>query len=232
MKERLNKIIAKSGYCSRRKADELISAGKVKINGQTITSLGILVDKDKDRVSVEGRELGTEKKVYILLNKPRGYITTTRDKFAPRTVLELLPKMPVRLYPVGRLDKDTEGLLILTNDGPLTLKLTHPRFEVKRTYEVTIKGFLTGAKIKKIEQGGITLEDYKTSPCRIRILRRDRRQTELLFTIGEGRKREIRRIFEFVKNPVTGLKRVQFGKLKLGDLPCGKWKKISKHDII
>jgi pseudouridine synthase len=228
MKERINKIISKSGICSRRKADELIKSGKVKINGTVIRTLGLQADPDKDSIYVNNQPIKKERLIYILFNKPKGYITTTHDRFAEKTIFDILPKFPVRIFPVGRLDKNTEGLLILTNDGSLMQKLLHPKNEIKRIYEVTVRGLLSASSIKKIEKGGLVIEDYKTSPCKIKILFKNKLRTKLTLSLHEGRKREIRKIFELVGNPVKTLRRTEFGKIKLGNLPVGKWKYIKK----
>ncbi|MFH1460227.1 MAG: pseudouridine synthase [Candidatus Omnitrophota bacterium] len=232
MKERLNKIIAKSGFCSRRKADELISQGKVKVNQIIISELGTQADPNKDRILINNTPLKLEKKLYILLHKPKGYITTTKDVHAEKTVLDLLPDIFARVYPVGRLDKDSCGLLILTNDGNLSYKLTHPKFEIDRIYEVSMKNPLQPSTIKKIEKGGINIEDYKTSPCKIRIIRREKTKTKIRLILHEGRKREIRKIFALFDHPVIELKRIQFGKLKLGDLEPGKFRYLKKKEIL
>lgn len=232
MKLRLNKIIAQSGISSRRKADELILEGKVKINGEVVTSLGVLADPEIDKIEVSERPLKLEKKVYILLHKPKGYTTTTKDIHAEKTVFELLPKLPFRLYPVGRLDKDTSGLLILTNDGLLSYQLTHPKFEIDRVYEVLIKGGLLDENIKNFEKGGLLIDDYKTSPCKIKIIAKDNNKTKLQLTLHEGRKHQIRKMFVLTGHQVIALKRIQFGKLKLDDLKEGKWKYIKPEEII
>jgi len=232
MKQRLNKIIAQSGFCSRRKADELILDKQVKVNGKTVIRLGILADPESDKISVCGKNLYLEKKIYIMLHKPTGYVSTTKDAHAEKTVLELLPKLPVRIFPVGRLDKDTSGLLFLTNDGDLSYKLTHPSFEVDRVYEVLVRGFLEDKTIKKIEQGNLSIEDYMTSPCRITMLSRSRHKTSLHINLHEGKKRQIRKIFLEFKHPVIALKRIQFGKIRLGDLKIGAWKYLKKSQMI
>jgi len=228
MKERLNKIIAKSGICSRRKADELIRLGRVKINGKIITELGAQADIEKHSIAVNNKPLPKQTKIYIVLNKPKGYITTKKDRYARRTVFDLLPKKFAQLFPVGRLDKNTEGLLLLTNDGDLTQRLLHPKFETDRIYKLSIKGELSAKAKDQIEKGGISIEDYKTSPCRIKILSRSKSRTQLKLTIHEGRKREIRRIFDLFSCKVISLKRVQFANIKLADLPSGKWIYIKK----
>ena len=233
MEIRLNKIIAQSGICSRRKADELISAGKVKINDSIVTDLGTKTDPRKDKITVNDLPLKKEQKTYIMLNKPAGYITTRNDPHAEKTVFDLLPgKSDIRLFPVGRLDKDTTGLLILTNDGQLSYQLTHPKFNIDRIYEVRVQKSLADNTIIKIEKGGLEIDDYKTSPCRIKIIKKTRASTSFLLTIGEGKKREIRKMFALLNHPVKELKRIQYGKLKLGHLPSGKWKEIRKNDII
>lgn len=228
MKERLNKIIAKSGICSRRKADELIARGRVKINGKVITALGTQADMEKDMIEVNNKRLGEQEKIYIVLNKPRGYITTAKDIHAEKTVFDLLPKKFARVFPVGRLDKNTEGLLLLTNDGDIAQRLLHPKFEIDRIYELSIKGELSSETKEQIETGGLVIEDYKTSPCKIKILSRSKLKTRLKLTLHEGRKREIRKIFDLFGHNVMSLKRVQFGNIKLENLSCGKWTYIKK----
>ena len=233
MQQRLNKIIAQSGLCSRRKADELIQQRKVKINGAVITELGTLADPLQDAITVENKPLRTtEKHVYILLHKPVGYVTTTKHFPREKNVLDLLPDIPYRVYPVGRLDKDTSGLLILTNDGALSYTLTHPKFTIDRVYEVNVRGVLTTAAIKKIEAGGLVIEDYRTSPCSIKVLTHGQAATTVELTLHEGRKREIRKMFGLMKYPVLALKRIQYGKLKLQGLKPGEWKYITKKEII
>ena len=234
MKERLNKIIAKSGICSRRKADQLIEDGRVKLNGRPVNKLGILVDPKKDKISVNGRVLSStsfEKKIYILLNKPRGFVTTTRDIHAKKTVMDLLPKLNTRIYPVGRLDKETSGLLLLTNDGELSYKLTHPKFGIDRIYKVQVMGILGKNTIKKIEAGNIPIDDYLTSSCKINIISQYKNKTELKLTLQEGRKREIRKIFAYFKHPVKKLHRIGFGKLTIENIRPGKWQYIKKSAI-
>jgi len=232
MKERLNKIISKSGICSRRKADELISSGKVKLNGVTVTALGIQADLSRDTILVNNRPLKKEKKIYIVFHKPKGCITTTKDRFAEKTIFDILPKFPVRVFPVGRLDKNTEGLLILTNDGAMAQKLLHPKHEIKRIYEVCVKGKVEPVTINKIEKGGLTIEDYKTSACKIKLISRSPLKTTLTITLHEGRKREIRKLFELFRHPVINLKRTHFGNIQLGTLPKGRWKYISKKELL
>jgi len=231
VKERLNKIIAKSGICSRRKADELIEKSKVRVNGKTVTALGTTADPDNDTIFVNNKPLKKERNIYILLNKPKGYITTTKDPHAEKTVLDLLPKLPERLFPIGRLDKNTTGLLIMTNDGNASYKLTHPKFEIVRIYEVTVRRPLAAATIKKIEKGGLPLDEYLSPPCKIKLLSNTKISSSITLSIREGKKREIRKIFEAVNHPVKDLKRIQFGKLKLGGLKTGQWKHLKRSQI-
>ena len=231
MKERLNKIISKSGICSRRKADEMIASGKVKLNGITVTTLGTQADLSKDDILVNNRSLKKEKNVYIVFHKPKGCITTTKDRFAKETIFDILPKFPVRVFPVGRLDKNTEGLLILTNDGNLSQKLLHPKHEIKRIYEVCVKGKIESDTIDKIEKGGLKIEGYKTSACKIKLISRTAVKTTLTIKLHEGKKREIRKLFDLFRHPVIYLKRTHFGNIQLGTLQKGKWKYIKKRDF-
>ncbi len=229
--ERLNKVIAASGHCSRRKADELIRAGKVRINGTTITDMGVKADPKKDEIIVEGKVLGQPEHVYVALNKPVGYISTTSDPHAKHTVLELA-SADVRLFPVGRLDKDTEGLILLTNDGAFTQRLSHPRYQVEREYEAELEGKLSESDRRKLEQGGLEIEGGLTGPSRIRILNMDHQKTRVQIVLREGRKRQIRLMFASTRNPVIKLKRTRFGKLRLGNLPSGNWRYVKVADIL
>ena len=233
MKQRLNKIIAQSGICSRRKADELITARKVKMNGSQVTSLGTTADLDIDTITVNNKSIHLEeKKVYILVNKPTGFTTTTADKHAKKTVFDLIPELKIRLFPVGRLDKETSGLLILTNDGDLSYKLTHPKFEIDRVYEVIVKNPINKSTIAKLERGGLTIEDYKTYPCKIEVITHLQSKSKIQITLHEGKKRQIRKMFDIVRHPVMKLKRIQFGILKLGELNPGQWRYLKKSEII
>ena len=228
---RLNKILAQSGVCSRRRADELIQAGNVSVNGAVVTQLGYRADQSKDAISVNGVLLNREQKVYILLHKPTGYITTVRDAHAEKTVFDLLPSLTVRLFPVGRLDKETSGLLLLTNDGDLSYQLTHPKFGVEREYQVRVRGRVNASTRQRIDRGGIPLDEYVSAPCVIARCVPGQDHTDFELIIREGRNREVRRICRAVNHPVITLQRVRFGNLRLGDLAPGSWKNLRRQDI-
>ena len=226
---RINKFIAENSSFSRRKADELIEQGKVLINGKKI-SLGENIDPEKDRITVENKPITPQKeKLYIALNKPKGYVTTRSDELGRKTVMDLVPKN-MTIKPVGRLDKDTEGLLLLSNDGDFINRITHPKFEQEKEYYAETKGPLTPLKKERLERG-ILIENKKTSPAKITIMKITDSQTFLKIVIHEGRKRQIRKMFASVNTPVKYLQRIRIGKLKLGNLPLGKFKKITLKDI-
>jgi pseudouridine synthase len=231
MLERLQKYIARCGVCSRRKAEELMVQGRVRVNGKTITQMGYVVNPDQAEVRVDNQVIRPAvDKVYLILNKPAGYLTTVSDPEGRRTVFELLPNLKERIFPVGRLDSDSEGLLLLTNDGELANQLMHPRYGVKKKYLVTIRGELDLKNIRSIERG-IMLEEGKTAPVKIRILRSSRTITSLELEISEGKKRQIRRMFTAVGHPVLKLLRIQFGPLSLGNLKLGKYRFLNKPEI-
>jgi 23S rRNA pseudouridine2605 synthase len=227
MQERLQKFISQAGIASRRHAEELIVAGKVKVNGQIVAKLGTKVDPDKDKVEVDGKKIATRKLVYLVLNKPKRYMTTRQDPERRKTVYELLPpNLRNVVWPVGRLDFNTEGLLIFTNDGELTQILTHPSKEHEKEYEVILDKELTEGRIEKIETG-VILDGRKTSPAKVRT----NGQTVYLI-IHEGWNREIRKMFGVLGYTVRNLKRIRIGKLKIGDLEPGQYKTITKSDVI
>ncbi len=227
---RINKFISLNSAYSRRKADQLIKDGKVKINGETLKQLGVNIDVEKDSVEIDAKKIKIQsEKIYIALNKPAGYISTRSDELNRKTVMELLPKID-NLKPVGRLDKETEGLLIFTNDGELINQLTHPRFECDKEYYLEVKGELTDEKKEKLEKG-ITIENKKTKKAKIKILKKTKEKTIVIITIQEGRKRQIRKMFDYVKLPVKYLKRIRIGKLKLDSLKKGEYKFLNKKDI-
>ncbi len=228
---RLNKFIAENSKYSRRKADILIKDRLVIINGKTADSLGIQIDPEKDKIEINGEEITQhkEEKVYFALNKPMGFITTREDRHAKRTVMELLPPID-NLKPVGRLDRETEGLLLFTNDGDFILKHTHPRYECKKKYRVIIQGFLTDAEKEHLEEG-VMLEGKKTYPAKIQGISRDKDETELEIEIHEGRNRQVRNMFAMFRHNVKYLQRIETGTIKLGDLKLGKFRKLTKEEI-
>jgi len=228
-KVRLQVFLSRSGLCSRRRAMELVQDGKVSVNGQIVKEPSYGVCED-DKVSFLGKPVTKKEFDYVLLNKPLDVTTTLKDPFAKKTVIDILPQNLKHLNPVGRLDKNTEGLLLLTNDGDLAHRLTHPKFNIDKVYFVTIsKPLRTRDKIRL--EKGIILEGRKTSPCRIDDIRADHGKISLRMTIHEGRKRQIRLMFSALRYKVIYLKREQQGPLVLGDLKPGAWRKLKSNEI-
>jgi len=229
---RLNKFLAHAGVCSRREADVWITEGRVSVNGKVVQELGQKIDPARDKVVagdklVKGEE---ERQVYILLNKPAGLVVSVKDPFGRPTVMDLLKNLPARVYPVGRLDLDTEGALLLTNDGDLALRLTHPRFGAGKVYEARVEGEPKETDLDKVRQG-IFLEGRKSAPARIMALRHGHRHTTLKVEIHEGRKREIRKLFEAIGFPVAGLVRVDFAGLTPEGLKAGQWRYLRTAEV-
>lgn len=227
---RLQVFLSHNGVCSRRKAMDLIFSGKVMVNGGEIKEPSFLVDSHTDKVLVNGQEIYKKEYDYILLNKPRGYVTTKLDKHAVKTVLDLLPSKFKHLSPVGRLDKETEGLLLLTNDGQLAFQLTHPSFNIEKIYFVKIGGCLSSHEVKQLQEG-ILLEGEKTLPAKVAIKSISSDQTGLFLTIHEGRKRQIRLMFAHLGHKVLYLKRVSQGPLALGILKTGEWRLLTNKEV-
>lgn len=222
--ERLNKYIASCGICSRRKADDLILQGRVKINNEVVTNLGAQVNSN-DIVKVDNKEINKEeKKVYIMLNKPKGYVTTSHDQFNRKSVLDLINE-DVRVYPIGRLDMYTEGLLLLTNDGEFSNKMMHPRNKVEKTYIVTTDTKITNKQINDL-RAGVDIGGYITKPAKVRILNNNR----LEIIISEGKNRQVRRMCESVGINLLNLRRVKIGNLKLGNLQSGKYRYLTEQE--
>lgn len=228
---RLQKYIAGAGICSRRKAEELISAGKVKVNGERVTELGTKINPDVDEVNVEGKPVGAGgKKYYIMLNKPAGYITTTCDTHDRQTVMDLVADIKARIYPVGRLDADTEGLLLLTNDGDFANAVIHPSKKHEKVYIAEVKGLPMLETIKMLKRG-VDTGEYITKPARVELVKGNSSSSTLKIAITEGKKRQVRLMCETVGHPVLALKRVEIGPLTLGNLPKGKWRHLRKEEI-
>lgn len=229
---RLQKLLAQAGIASRRRAEEMILAGRVCVNGQSIEMLGIKVNEG-DRVTVDGRLVQTKEKLhYYLLHKPVGVITSAQDPQGRPTVLELLSSVPFRVYPVGRLDFDTSGLLLLTNDGELTNRLTHPRYGVEKTYRVTVQEEVRPEVLEAL-CAGILLQDGKTAPARVKTLGQEKGLEVLDVTIHEGRNRQVRRMFEAVGYPVLKLERIRFGPLRLeSTLKPGNFRALSRQEVL
>lgn len=227
---RLNKYIAHCGVTSRRKADLLTEAGNVKVNGRVIRTPGYDV-KDGDVVEVNGRVISLQERlVYIMMNKPAGCVTTVSDDRGRATVMDLITDIPERIYPVGRLDYNTTGLLILTNDGELANRLMHPSAEIPKTYRAVVTGTLTPDKIKKLRTG-VDIGGFVTSPARVRIIRKHPHYHEVEITIHEGKNRQVRRMFEAVDCRVKELKRVSVGELYLSRLAEGHYRKLKRDEI-
>ena len=230
MIERLQKYMASCGVASRRKCEQIILDAKVSVNDIIITELGVKVDSDKDIVKVNGKLIKPEEnKVYIMLNKPEGYITSVSDEKNRQTILDIV-KVKERIYPVGRLDYDSSGLLILTNDGEIYNKLIHPRVKMPKTYIVEVTGHFTDSQIKKFETG-IDIGDYITSPAEIVVLENYSKGCLVKIVIREGKNRQIRRMCNELNHEVISLKRVSIGNLKLDDLKKGEYRSLTKEEI-
>ncbi len=229
--ERLQKVIAQAGVASRRKAEELITEGKVKVNGKVTTELGTKVTSS-DKIEVNGVKIERENKVYFLLYKPRGVISAVSDDKGRSVVTEFLPHIEERIYPVGRLDYDTSGLILLTNDGEFANLLMHPRYEIDKTYVARLKGIPQREKLRELERG-VVLEDGKTAPAKVKFISGDRKQNKSIveMTIHEGKNRQVRRMFEAIGFEVTKLKRERFAFLTLHGLNAGDSRELTPHEV-
>ena len=231
-KIRLQKYLAEAGIASRRKAEELILQGKVSVNGKIITELGTKVMPGVDKVTYHVKEVNEkEEYVYILLNKPIGYVTTAKDQFGRDSVLDLV-KTNKRVIPVGRLDMFTSGALILTNDGDFVYKVTHPKHEIEKTYTVTIKGIVTNEEVNKLRIG-VKIEDYITKPAKVKILKTDeeKNQSRLEITIHEGKNRQVRKMCEAIGHKVLALHRSKIGNISVKDLKIGQWRYLAQKEV-
>ena len=230
---RLQKVLANAGIASRRKAEEMITAGRVTVNGVVVTELGTKANPE-DTIAVDGNPVGDgAQKIYIMLHKPEGVVTTVTDPFNRPTVMDLLKDIPTRLFPVGRLDYDTSGLLLLTNDGDWANTLMHPRHEISKIYIASIKGTPTEASLKTFRTG-IEIEGRRTAEAQIEIIptgNKAAHTSKVRIIIKEGRNRQVRKMCEAIGHPVVRLKRVAVGILKLNDLPRGKWRHLTAHEI-
>ena len=232
MEERLQKYLANNGIASRRKCEELISQGRVKVNDKVVTELGTKIDLDQDIVKFDGKEVKPIKKmVYILLNKPIGYVTTADDQFGRDTVLDLV-KVKERIVPVGRLDMYTSGALILTNDGDFVYKVTHPKHEIEKTYTVTVKGIVQNSEVEQLRKG-VKIDDYTTKPAKVKILKTDTEKdiSRLEITIHEGKNRQVRKMCEAVNRKVLALHRSKIGGIGVKDIELGKWRYLKESEI-
>lgn len=230
---RLQKYLAEAGIASRRKAEEYIMQGKIKVNGQVVTELGTKINPETDKIEYNGRvvEMQDEEKVYILLNKPIDYVTTVRDQFNRNTVLDLV-KTNKRLVPVGRLDMYTSGALILTNDGDFVYKITHPKHEVTKTYTVTLRGIITKEEVQKLENG-VDIGDFVTNKAKVKILKTDEEQNKsrLEITIHEGKNRQVRKMCEAIDKKVLALHRSKICNLDVKDLKIGNWRYLEQEEL-
>jgi len=228
---RLQKYMADCGVASRRKSEEFIRDGRVQVNGKIVTEMGTRVIPGRHVVTVDGSEIRQKTEhIYVLLNKPKGYVTTLSDPQGRPVVTSLITDIDARLFPVGRLDLDTEGALLLTNDGDLAQKIQHPKFEVRKTYEATVSGLPASQKIRKLESG-IVVHGKKTAPARVRLKKKQKRTSIFTITIHEGRKRQVRKMFAAIGHPVTYLQRISYGRLTLGNLPKGSYKRLKISEI-
>ena len=229
MKERLQKILSARGIASRRKAEEMILQGAVTVNGRTAV-LGDSADPDVDVILVEGKPLPAQQQlVYLMLNKPRGYVTTLSDEKGRKNAAQLVADCGVRVYPVGRLDMDSEGLLLFTNDGEFANRLMHPKHEVQKTYDVWVTGYSSGAE-ERLKMP-IELDDYLIKAPLVKLLGTENDKARLRVTIHEGRNRQVRRMCDAAGMQVTRLKRIREGNLSLGDLPVGKWRYLTAYEV-
>jgi 23S rRNA pseudouridine2605 synthase len=230
--ERLQKVLAAAGIASRRKCEEIISKGRVTVNGKPVTELGAKVDPTSDEIVVDGKKIALQKKIYLAFHKPKGVISSAKDPEGRQTVMDYMHGIKERVYPVGRLDYETEGLILLTNDGEFANLLMHPKFHVPKTYMVHTKGVPHGALLDKLRTG-IELEDGMTAPAEVEYADADPDGKEAIvqITITEGRNRQVRRMFEAIRTPVVRLKRTRFGSVFLGGLQRGKYRHLTKAEV-
>ena len=231
---RLQKFLANQGVCSRRKAEEYITNGAVKVNGKVVTELGTKINPETDEIIFKGKKIEKQSnasKVYILLNKPIGYVTTTKDQFDRDTVLDLV-KVKEKILPVGRLDMYTSGAIILTNDGDFIYKVTHPKYEIEKTYNVTVKGIVTNEDISKLENG-VKIEDYISGKAKVRILKIDKEKdiSRIEITIHEGKNREVRKMCNAIGKKVLALHRSKIENIGVKDLKLGEWRYLTQKEV-
>ncbi len=232
-KIRLQKYLAECGIASRRKAEEYIQEGKVQVNGKVVTELGVKINPEKDIVYFNNKKVAKQNEnIYILLNKPIGYVTTTKDQFNRETVLDLIKGINKRIVPVGRLDMYTSGALILTNDGDFTYKVTHPSHEITKTYVATLRGIVTYEEMEKLKSG-VEIEDYLTRPAKVKILKTDTEKniSRIEITIHEGKNRQVRKMCEAIGRNVMALHRSKIGNIGVKDLKIGEWRYLSSTEI-
>jgi 23S rRNA pseudouridine2605 synthase len=227
---RLQKFLANAGVAARRKAEDLILAGRVTVNGRAVTELGTRIDPERDRVAVDAQPIVPQSRLWIALHKPAGYLTSRGDPHGRPTIYELLPPEHRGLFYVGRLDFDSEGLVLLTNDGDLAHRLQHPRFQVPRVYDVTVAGSLDESASAQL-LNGVVLEDGPARVLELQVLQRSNRQTTARVTLAEGRKREVRRLFAAVGHEVLRLRRISYGAIELATLKSGSWRPLTMAEI-
>ena len=230
MATRLQKFLADAGVASRRASEQIILGGRVAVNGETVRQLGVKVESPPDRVTVDGKAVRPRKKLYVALHKPRGCVCSRKDEFERPTIYELLPREWANLYSVGRLDYDTEGLLFLTNDGEFALRLTHPRYEVRKQYVATVEGRVDGEMLGRFTHG-VFHEGEKLKAGRARLISSSASRSVAELELTEGKNREVRRLFESQGLSVKRLQRMQIGKIKLGELKPGKWRTLTEPEI-
>lgn len=231
MEERLQKYLASCGVASRRMSEEIIKSGRVAVNGQIVTEMGVKIKIGTDKVTVDGKDITPEEEhVYLMINKPEGYVTTAHDPQGRPTVLDLVAEVPQRVFPIGRLDVDTEGLLFLTNDGELAYRLTHPKFAVTKVYHALVTGKPSEDKLDRM-RNGLKLEDGMTKPCTVKVIRRYNHKTMLEITISEGRNRQVRRMCQAIGNPIIELERVKIENIELSQVKRGQYRKLTLEEL-
>ena len=230
--ERIQKILANAGIASRREAERMVIEGRVTVNGKVVDQLGFKTDPSKDHIKVDGKRLGRfEPKIALLLNKPRGYVSTVKDPEGRPTVMDLLKNFKWRVYPVGRLDFDAEGLLLLTNDGDLTYHFSHPKFSIPRTYQVKIRGVPEEERLARLKKG-VRLEDGNAKAVSVKVFRQREKNSWIQVVVTEGRNHLVKRMFSAIGYPVVKLKRVGFGPIQLGDLRIGQYRFLTAEEMM
>ena len=228
---RLQKYMARCGVASRRKSEKIILEGRVTVNGSIVRELGTTINPSKDIIKVDNKKIEMETdKVYIMLNKPEGYVTTLKDKHSDKIILDLICGIEERIFPVGRLDLDTSGLLLMTNDGDLAYRLTHPSHQVPKKYIASVEGIPDSKKLNRFRKG-LKIDGRMTAEAYIKIVKKYKDSSVLEISIHEGRNRQVRKMCEYIRHPVIKLKRISIGDLNLGDLKIGKWRHLTEREI-